>query len=359
MNIYDALNQGDGSLKEPHFTSLLFYLFKVSKEEFPNRSFLDSFINKYLSEFPRSTECDFDLETDIKIEKILSHENLRRDTDIIIFLRCNGIVRIINIENKISNLAYKSNQIHDQQQLLSNLYPNTEIINILLLPYASDSIIDLSENLKIIYWYGEENSLIDIISEYISDIAINNDLQTEKLYFLKSCLGLFNQFSQVLEQDRLSITNMVRGPRNIYRHSMFDYLSQIANAWEVIFHQNPENITVNDLLIKFGEMVSNDLQNDYPNTYIDMIAKFKKGAYEAQPKIVTINEKNRVHFGINNSYDKQLFYYPDAEDGMIPGKWINRRIKPLRLMNENNQYMIYWKDLFTGTLQSAIYIPQE
>jgi hypothetical protein len=60
MNIYDALNQGDGSLREPHFTSLLFYLFKHSKDEFPNQSFLDFFITRYAPGFPRTNECEFD-----------------------------------------------------------------------------------------------------------------------------------------------------------------------------------------------------------------------------------------------------------------------------------------------------------
>lgn len=355
MNIYDALNQGDGSLKEPHFTSLLYYLFKVSKDEFPQRSFLDLFINRYIPDFPNSNECIFDLETDIKIEEILIHDNFRRDTDIIIFLRHNENLKIINIENKISNLSFQSDQIDDQHRLLSALYPNSEIINVLILPYVSDQNIANSENLKVIYWYAEENSLIEAISEYINDITCNNDLEIEKLHFLKSCLGLFNKFSYVLEQVRLSNENMPRGPRNILRLTMFEYLSNIANQWEVHFGENPDRVTIKELLRKFEEIVCNDLRQDFPNNAEEMIAKFKRGALEAQPKIMTINEKNRIHFNITNPNDKKLFYYPDSPNGNYLGKWKNTFIKPLRRMSENNEYVIYWKNIQTNEIETTIY----
>ena len=235
MNIYDALNQGDGSLREPHFTSLLFYFFKHSKLEFPNQSFLDLFITTYAPEFPSTNECEFDLETDIKIEEILFHNNFRRDTDIIVLLRHNGILKILNIENKINNLAFQNEQISDQHNLLSALYPNSEILNILILPYSIDENISLGNNINIIYWYAENNSLIQVLTEYINDITTNNGLLPENLHFLNSCLGLFNNFSYVLEQDRLSNENMPRGPRNILRLSMYQYLSNIAANWETKF----------------------------------------------------------------------------------------------------------------------------
>lgn len=359
MNIYDALNQGDGSLKEPHFTSLLFYLFKVSREEFPNQSFLDLFINRYAPGFPNSTQCEFELETDIKIEKILIHNNLRRDTDIIVFLRLNGTLKILNIENKISHHAFQDDQIANQHFLLSSLYPNSEIVNILILPYSIEQNINVEQNLNIIYWYAENNSLIDLISEYINEITANCEMQIEKLHFLSSCLGLFDKFSFVLEQDRLSNENMPRGPRNNYRYSMFQYLSDIANRWENLFHESSENVTVTQLLIKFEELVSESLQDDFPDNCNEKIAKFKRGAHEVQPKIMTINEKNRVSFGINNQNDKRLFYYPDSHDGNNLGSWKDRRIKPIRLMNEDIQYLIYWKDNQTNDIRTVLYNPLE
>jgi hypothetical protein len=357
MNIYDALNQGDGSLKEPHFTSLLFYLFKVSKEEFPNQSFLDLFINRYVPGLPNSAQCEFDLETDIKIEEILINNNLRRDTDIIIFLRQNGNLKILNIENKISHLAFQNDQISDQHNLLSALYPNSEIASTLILPYSIGQNINFDRNVHVIYWHAEHHSLISLISEYVNEIAANYEIQIEKLYFLYSCLGLFDKFSYVLEQDRLSNENMPRGPRNNYRYSMFQYLSDIANRWEHIFLENSENVTVSELLIKFEELVSENLQEDFPDSYNEKIAKFKRGTHEAQPKVMTINERNRVSFGINNPNDKRLFYYPDSADGNNLESWKDRRIKPIRLMNEDIQYLIYWKDIQTNDIRTDIYIP--
>jgi hypothetical protein len=331
-------------------------LFKASKEEFPQSSFIDLFINRFIPNYPNSNQCDFDIETDIKIEEILIQDNFRRDTDIIIFLRYNGNLKIINIENKISNQAFQNSQIDDQHRLLMSIYPNSEIINILILPYSSGLNIDIRTNVNIIYWYADENSLIGAISDYINEIISNNNLQIEKLYFLNSCLGLFNRFSYVLEQDRLSNENMPRGPRNHYRHSMFQYLSNIANDWENIFPE-PENVIVNDLLIRFENSVNHHLEIDFPNDYEDKIAKFRRGALEAQPKIMTINEKNRVHFNITNPEDMKLFYYPDSPNGNYPSRWKNTRIKPLRLMNENNQYLIYWKNNLTNDIETDIYIP--
>jgi len=361
MNIYDALNQGDGSLREPHFTSLLFYLFKHSKEEFPNHPFLDLFITRYAPEFPSTNECEFDLETDIKIEEILFHNNFRRDTDIIVLLRHNGILKILNIENKINNLAFQNDQINDQHNLLSALYPNSEILNILILPYSIDENINLGNNINIIYWHAENSSLIQVISGYINDITTNNDLLPENLHFLNSCLGLFNKFSYVLEQDRLSNENMPRGPRNILRLSMYQYLSNIADNWENenYFPENPENVTVSQLLSVFERDVQAHMEIDFPNNYNEKLAKFRRGAYEAQPKIVTINEKNRVSFNISNPNDKRLFYYPDSPDGNNLGRWKDRRIKPIRLMNEDNQYLIYWKDNQTNDIRTEVYVPQD
>jgi hypothetical protein len=357
MNIYDALNQGDGSLKEPHFTSLLFYLFKVSKDEFPENSFLDLFIERFAPGYPNSNECDFDLETDIKIEEILIHSNLRRDTDIVVFLRQKGLLRIINIENKITNLSYQSNQIFEQHSILSSLYPNAEIKNILILPFSSEQIILQNENVSVIYWLDDKNSLIEAISGYINETIDKNNLKPERLHFLKSFLGLFEKFSFILEQDRLSNENMPRGPRNILRLTMFEYLSDIANNWENRFVEDPENVRVSQLLQEFERVVIADLREDFPENCEEKIAKFKRGALEAQPKIMTINERNRIHFNITNPNVKKLFYYPDAPNGNYAGRWKDERIKPLRLMNEEDQYLIYWKDSVTNDIQTDIYIP--
>jgi hypothetical protein len=110
------------------------------------------------------------------------------------------------------------------------------------------------------------------------------------------------------------------------------------------------------LLQKFQEIVISDLRIDFPDKYEEMIAKFKRGALEAQPKIMTINERNRIHFNIFNPNDKKLFYYPDAPNGNYHGRWKETRIKPLRLMDENNQYIIFWKNNQTNDIETTIYI---
>jgi hypothetical protein len=140
---------------------------------------------------------------------------------------------------------------------------------------------------------------------------------------------------------------------------MYQYLANIADSWETKFPGNTENITISQLLSVFEEDVRNDMIIDFPNNYNEKLAKFKRGAYEAQPKIMTINEKNRVSFNISNPNDKRLFYYPDSSDGNNLGRWKDRRIKPIRLMNEDNQYLIYWKDNQTNDIRTDIYVPQD
>jgi hypothetical protein len=354
MNIFQSLNQGDASLKEPHLTSMLFYLFKESKIEFPNNSFIDFFIRKYVSIFPTTCDCEFDIDSDIKIEEILQNDIYRRDLDISIFLRQNGELKIINIENKINNKSYQQDQIQEQNNLLLYSYANSEIQNILILPYISNLNISEINNFKTIYWYSEENSLLDLISEYINSLLIDSNLKHNFYIFFKSYLNFMDSFKNIIEQDRLSERNIKRGIKNTYRFSMYEYLSNISENWEVYF-QNPENVTVSQLIEKFSHLVETDLEEDYPENYQDMIDKFERGALEAQPKIMTINEKNRIHFNVLSPDEKRIFYYPDSPYGNYINRWKDMRIKPLRLMNEDNQYYTYWKNNITNEIEISEY----
>ena len=176
-------------------------------------------------------------------------------------------------------------------------YANSEIQNILILPYISNLNISEINNFKTIYWYSEENSLLDLISEYINSLLIDSNLKHNFYIFFKSYLNFMDSFKNIIEQDRLSERNIKRGIKNTYRFSMYEYLSNISENWEVYF-QNPENVTVSQLIEKFSHLVETDLEEDYPENYQDMIDKFERGALEAQPKIMTINEKNRIHFNL-------------------------------------------------------------
>lgn len=356
MNLFDALNHGDASLKEPHLTSLLFYIFKETKNEFPESSFLDYFIQSYLNQSTTTRDCNlFDAESDIKIEEILTDNDSRKDSDITIYLKQNNDLTIVNIENKISNGSYQNGQVQEQARLLRTNNPGAVIKNILLLPYANEQAINLEGEITLIYWLAENNSLIQKYSEYLSSIIDNIDRNSNKYHFLKSSEGFLLSFANMLEQDRLSNENAPRGPRNVLRHTMYEYLEIIKNDWDNIFQNNPENVTVSELLQKFEELVVNDLRIDDPLNADEKIAKFRRGALEAQPKIMTINEKNRIHFGINNPNDKQLFYYPDSPNGNYAGKWRNTRIKPLSRLTEENEYIIFWKNSETNEVETSIY----
>jgi hypothetical protein len=129
----------------------------------------------------------------------------------------------------------------------------------------------------------------------------------------------------------------------------------ISDLWESHF-ENPENVTVYQLISKFEQIVCADIVSDFPDDYEERIARFRRGALEAQPKIMTINERNRIHFNITNPEDKKLFYYPDAPNGNFQGRWRNTRIKPLRLMNENEQYVIYWRNNHNNDIETTLHI---
>lgn len=352
MNLYDALNQGDASLKEPHFTSLLYYLFKETHVVYKRKSLLEIFIKKYFENIPSPFECDFDPETDLRIEEILNDGKLRRDTDIIVFIKQNSKLIILNIENKISNSSFQIDQLGDQSNLLKTKFPHAEIHNVLLLPFYSESIRIQLENINIVYWLSEENSLCDLIYRYLQDLTLGESENFEYRGFFESIGNLISKFSLVLEQIRMSSDNTPRGPRNVYRHSMEVYLTQIAEEWHSIFAQKINNVKVSDLLTEFEERVTRDLTEDYPDSFAEKIDKFKRGALEAQPKIMTINEKKRIHFGVTNSSVKRIFYYPESLDGNYQSRWKNERIEPLRLLRENLPYAIYWKDSKTGELKT-------
>jgi hypothetical protein len=352
MNIYDALNQGDASLREPHFTSLLYYLFKETQVVFKEKSLLEVFIDNYFEKIPPPHECNFDPEIDLRIEEILNDGKLRRDTDIIIFLKQKSKLTIINIENKISNSSFQIKQLEDQSNLLKTKFPNAEVHNVLLLPFFSKSVKIQLENINVVYWFSDENSLCDLIYRYVQDLTLIQSDNTVNIGFFQSIGNLISNFSSVLEQIRMSSDNTPRGPRNVYRHSMEVYLNQIAEDWHSIFADKINNVKVSDLLIEFEKRVTRDLTDDYPDSFSEKIDKFKRGALEAQPKIMTINEKKRIHFGVTNSRAKRIFYYPESLDGNYQSRWKNERIEPLKLLRENLPYAIYWKDSKTGELKT-------
>ena len=329
MNLYDALTQGDGSIREPHLTSLLYYILNEEIEDTKYGPFLEFFLKKH-------TKIDiqeFKIES-IQIEEILNIENVRRDCDITIYLKSVNSKIILNIENKISNSSYQQNQISDQSRLLKQKYPSSNVLNFLILPYKDETIFNLDNDTTLLYWLDDENSLI---KDLINSLKLNN-LENPHTSFIE----FLSSFNNRLEQEKISNENLPRGPKNNYNKSMFEYLKEISISWPF---GNPEKVLVSELLDKFLEIVSKDLLLNGATEY--EIEKFKNGALNAQPKIMTINEKTRNGYGgIKNPEEKALFYYPDYPDGNWKGscKWKSLRIKPLNRLSENNNYSIFWMD---------------
>ena len=96
MNLYDALNKGDGSIKEVHLTSIFYYILtNTYNQSYPSflNFFLEEFLNLQLNHFE-----PLDVESDIQVEEQLYNLEKnpglakRKDTDITIyFYTRNGI----------------------------------------------------------------------------------------------------------------------------------------------------------------------------------------------------------------------------------------------------------------------------
>lgn len=330
MNFYDALNNGDGSIKEPHITSVFFYLLKETFKLEPQNSLIEFFFKNYLSE-QNFNLSNLDPDLDIKIEEIFRNGNLRKDTDITIYLHDNNT--IINLENKINLMAYDSDQIANQELVIKAKYPTAHIISFLILPCPL--LIEKSTGYQMIYWVEEKLGLISIIKKYISQMTANNNIHLKLKHFLTEIDSFFDAFAETIEQQCLSIESKgVRGPRTQYPRSMREYLTEISNRWDF---PNPNEVTVRDLIQKFDALVCQELLQTYgENDAIVLIEKFRRGALEAQPKIFTINEANRIHYGKVGPLDNRLFYYPDFPDGNYDCKWKDVKIAPLHKLTEPN-----------------------
>ena len=296
MNLYDALNKGDGSIKEVHLTSIFYYILtNTYNQSYP--SFLNFFLEEYLN--LKLTQFEpLDVESDIQVEEQLynleKNPDLakRKDTDITIYLKNSSQKLIVNIENKINSKSYDPVQIATQKHLLQQKNKEYEIINFLLLPFETDSIkSDQSAN-HIIYWHGNESSLIQ---QFVRYEEVINKTQNS----IKPFIEFFIAFGDNLEQNKLA-EGQVR-VRNNYRYSMYEYLKQISDNWDNEF-DNPNRVNVSQLLDVFDKKVVDDFLNNKDTTDEEKkisIARFRRGANHAQPKLMTVNEKNRLKvFGI-------------------------------------------------------------
>lgn len=346
VNFFDALNQGDASLKEAHLTSLFYYLLKETYTLDPQNSLISFFLSQYLG-LSDEYISQFDVEIDLKVEQILQFEGKRRDCDITIYLKYPDHSYVVNIENKINTTAYKPKQISEQEELLKRMYPDAVIKNILILPYKIEAANVKNHNVRIIYWFNDECSLVNVISSYLEN--------SPTLPISLSFIDFFKAFGDNLEQTLMADENSTRGAKNKYAKSMYEYLSSIAQGWESYFTA-PDDVKVKDLLNVFEGVVKKDIEAVHPVSEANaMMDKFKRGALEAQPKIMTINEKNRIHFNITDATAKRLFYYPDYPNGDYYKKWKEVRIKPLKNMTESKDYLVIWKERKTGETKKGVY----
>lgn len=118
---------------------------------------------------------------------------------------------------------------------------------------------------------------------------------------------------------------------------MYDYLKDIETNWDTYFGDKKDRVIVQDLLDIFSSMVEKELKEDNPDDSAERINRFRYGAMLAQPKIMTINDKNRLNFNLKLQPYHDLFYYPDLTKDMsgLKTTWKNTRIQPLRKLSKD------------------------
>jgi hypothetical protein len=347
MNIFNALNSGDSSIKEPHITSLLFDLFLTFQKDIYECKPIDEIIYKGLNV---DLIGNLNTEIDLRLEEILKSNSTskRRDLDISIYYRLNeNIKTILNIENKIQNFSYSKYQLNDQLQILNELNPNAKIITLLILPFPQ-LYFDESEMFLSLYWTGVDDSVCKRIIKWAEAfINLNKSiLIAEQIDYITAVKNFILGFEDFLNIEFYNVTNLNnRGAKNVLPNSMFNYLQEIAIDWDTIFGKT--DVTVDELLAEFEKKMTSIFYEEYQMEAPSRIEKFKRGAHEAQPKIYTVNEKNRVHFNIVNQYEKQLFYYPEFLDGNYKGSkpWRRLLIRPLNKLKNNDPLpLVYYRE---------------
>lgn len=359
MNIFKILSNGDGSINEPNVSSLLGYLLDPSETHGLSSGLLERFINPLILEFPEvyksistknrktvnlsiNSPYTVDLLTEEKLSFLSRGDNYKcRHIDIIIeIFKSDELIHCIAIENKINALSVGKNQLEEEfrglVQKYSELQTKPIISFIYLIPHAiknTESEFNKLEKeianhkdvintiAKTYYWGKKDDGAINVNKmledllkeEAYGDIEPLNEIVK---YIIKSFKNFINSDFKSYKEEKSDSKE-----KQDYGKPVFEFLQDIANS-----HTSDEVIEKSILKTEFTNTVKSKSDKE-----------LDKGTRDAKITVSIVNERNRIHYGINNPNDmsKNIFYYPNTSD--------TKKIKKIDFNNVPEDLKIYWK----------------
>ena len=318
MNIFKILSSGDGSIKEPNISAFLGYLLDPNKEHGLKdhllrlliRPLIDNENKKLLiydSIVNLTNESSFSVNVELE-RKVKINSNKDRYIDIVITIsEKNEPIFIVCIENKIRDSSVTINQLTEQLEGIKKDYINNEVpIGFIYLTptFTKKSELEFEEfknkNNKIpayhLLWNGEDNAfciyklLVDMLEEESKGL-IEPIFEYSK-YTIKAFLNFIKTDFQSYKEEKININK-----RLDYKRPVREYIREIYD--NLAFD---EQININDFKNKISLLINQESGLD-----------INKGTLHAQVYMSIVNEKNRLHYNVNEKNHDifDLFYYVD------------------------------------------------
>jgi hypothetical protein len=318
MNIFKILSSGDGSIKEPNISSFLGYLLDPNKEHGLKDFLLVSLLRKLILNNDKlkflqindsdivnlTNESKFTVNIELE-KKVKIQSNKDRYIDIVVYIRKDGkLVFITCIENKIRDTSVTTNQLNEQFFGITNEYSEIPVGFIYLTPYFSEKC-------------KEEYELFCMNHKEIPSYHLSwNDKEDESIYSLlvgmleNESRGLIEPIFEYSKYTIKAFLNFITTDFQSYReeknniNKKLNYGKPIREyIYEIYENIAPNNeINIKDLKQKISSLV-----------YKESGFELNKGTLSAQVYMSIVNEKNRIHYNVNEKNHEKfdLFYYVD------------------------------------------------
>lgn len=325
MNIFKILSSGDGSIKEPNISAFLGYLLDPNKEHGLKDYLLKLVINQLVLDnkiddlivnetvVNLTNESNFSVNVELE-RKVKINSNKDRYIDIVITIsEKNKPVFIVCIENKIRDTSVTINQLTEQLEGIKKDYKDNEVLIgfIYLTPrLTKKSELEFKEfknkNTNVfanhLVWNSEDDAfsiyklLVDMLEEESKGL-IEPIFEYSK-YTIKAFLNFIKTDFQSYKDEKNNINK-----RLDYKRPVREYIREIYDNLPF-----GEQININDFKNKISLLINQESGLD-----------INKGTLHAQVYMSIVNEKNRLHYNVNEKNHDifDLFYYVDETKKII------------------------------------------
>lgn len=335
MNIFKILSSGDGSIKEPNVTAFLSYILDPNEGHGLNSKFLELFLQPVISKnkelFPDlfykervtdlSSKSKFNVTISIEKTVFLSDDS-NRDLDVLIEISDDNdktVKYCFCVENKIQDGSIRKNQLIEQSEGICNHYRNSydtmPVISFIYLTKnntkpAINSFVDFNHKLT-------ENAGVEKIvasAHYFWSDSLDDDLHDCSVYYqLQNMLefdsrGVIDPIHSYTKYTIKAFLNFIINNFQSYNEEKANTLERkkynkpVREYYKDIFNDLPDNqpISAKEVRERVREMIKNESGEDV-----------KENTLRCHLYLVTVNERNRIHYGVNTplSDDKNLFFY--------------------------------------------------